>query len=215
MCRWRRSRCLQVRWGSGEGGVAAASGAVAAAAPQAAAFADCAPACLVPLLQSTCGSSSATTETCLRANIGAHPHWKPLEGRLRVGGAAAPSAAHSRMPLAPLLSRACPPSCRHDKRVYLGALKFVPHAIYKLLENMPMPWEQVLRPLPPTCCCRRHRGRCSAAMAASSSCGGPRCALHAPLGLFLWHPQPGNLVHAFLRARARLCRCATSTRCTT
>ena len=32
---------------------------------------------------------------------------------------------------------------RHDKRVYLGALKFVPHAIYKLLENMPMPWEQM------------------------------------------------------------------------
>ena len=32
---------------------------------------------------------------------------------------------------------------RHDKRVYLGALKFVPHAVYKLLENMPMPWEQV------------------------------------------------------------------------
>ncbi|CAI9103863.1 OLC1v1002437C1 [Oldenlandia corymbosa var. corymbosa] len=32
---------------------------------------------------------------------------------------------------------------RYDKRVYLGALKFVPHAIYKLLENMPMPWEQV------------------------------------------------------------------------
>ncbi|KAL2493475.1 Pre-mRNA-processing-splicing factor [Abeliophyllum distichum] len=31
----------------------------------------------------------------------------------------------------------------HDKRVYLGALKFVPHAVYKLLENMPMPWEQV------------------------------------------------------------------------
>ena len=30
-----------------------------------------------------------------------------------------------------------------DKRVYLGALKFVPHAVYKLLENMPMPWEQV------------------------------------------------------------------------
>jgi hypothetical protein len=25
----------------------------------------------------------------------------------------------------------------------LGALKFVPHAVYKLLENMPMPWEQV------------------------------------------------------------------------
>lgn len=32
---------------------------------------------------------------------------------------------------------------RHDKRVYLGALKYVPHAIYKLLENMPFPWEQV------------------------------------------------------------------------
>ena len=32
---------------------------------------------------------------------------------------------------------------RNDKRVYLGALKFVPHAVFKLLENMPMPWEQV------------------------------------------------------------------------
>ena len=32
---------------------------------------------------------------------------------------------------------------RHDKRVYLGALKYVPHAVYKLLENLPMPWEQV------------------------------------------------------------------------
>ena len=32
---------------------------------------------------------------------------------------------------------------RYDKRVYLGALKYIPHAIYKLLENMPMPWEQV------------------------------------------------------------------------
>merc|ERR1719193_1771876 len=32
---------------------------------------------------------------------------------------------------------------RHDKRVYLGALKYIPHALYKLLENMPMPWEQV------------------------------------------------------------------------
>ncbi|CDJ52440.1 Mov34/MPN/PAD-1, related [Eimeria brunetti] len=31
---------------------------------------------------------------------------------------------------------------RHDRRVYLGALKFLPHAVYKLLENMPMPWEQ-------------------------------------------------------------------------
>ena len=32
---------------------------------------------------------------------------------------------------------------RGDKRVYLGALKFAPHAVFKLLENMPMPWEQV------------------------------------------------------------------------
>lgn len=32
---------------------------------------------------------------------------------------------------------------RHDKRVYLGALKYLPHAVLKLLENMPMPWEQV------------------------------------------------------------------------
>ncbi|CAL6337222.1 unnamed protein product [Bathycoccus prasinos] len=32
---------------------------------------------------------------------------------------------------------------RSDKRVYLGALKFIQHAVYKLLENMPMPWEQV------------------------------------------------------------------------
>lgn len=32
---------------------------------------------------------------------------------------------------------------RHDKRVYLGSLKFIPHAIMKLLENMPMPWEPV------------------------------------------------------------------------
>jgi pre-mRNA-processing factor 8 len=31
-----------------------------------------------------------------------------------------------------------------DKRVYLGALKYVPHAVYKLLENVPMPWEQAL-----------------------------------------------------------------------
>ena len=30
-----------------------------------------------------------------------------------------------------------------DKRVYLGAIKYMPHAVYKLLENMPMPWEQV------------------------------------------------------------------------
>ena len=32
---------------------------------------------------------------------------------------------------------------RHDKRVYLGALKYMPHAVLKLMENMPMPWEQV------------------------------------------------------------------------
>jgi pre-mRNA-processing factor 8 len=32
---------------------------------------------------------------------------------------------------------------RHDKRVYLGALKYVPHSVLKLLENMPMPWEQI------------------------------------------------------------------------
>lgn len=32
---------------------------------------------------------------------------------------------------------------RHDKRVYLGALKYMPHAIMKLLENMPQPWLQV------------------------------------------------------------------------
>ena len=30
-----------------------------------------------------------------------------------------------------------------DKRIYLGALKYVPHAVFKLLENMPMPWEAV------------------------------------------------------------------------
>lgn len=32
---------------------------------------------------------------------------------------------------------------RKDKRVYLGALKYMPHALMKLMENMPMPWEQV------------------------------------------------------------------------
>ncbi|WWC70357.1 pre-mRNA-processing-splicing factor 8 [Kwoniella pini CBS 10737] len=32
---------------------------------------------------------------------------------------------------------------RNDKRVHLGALKYVPHAVMKLLENIPMPWEQV------------------------------------------------------------------------
>lgn len=30
-----------------------------------------------------------------------------------------------------------------DKRSYLGALKFMPHAVIKLVENMPQPWEQV------------------------------------------------------------------------
>ncbi|CCF58376.1 hypothetical protein KAFR_0E02230 [Kazachstania africana CBS 2517] len=30
-----------------------------------------------------------------------------------------------------------------DKRAYLGALKYMPHAVLKLLENMPQPWEQV------------------------------------------------------------------------
>ncbi|KAJ5103300.1 hypothetical protein N7532_003829 [Penicillium argentinense] len=29
----------------------------------------------------------------------------------------------------------------NEKRSYLGALKFMPHAVFKLLENMPMPWE--------------------------------------------------------------------------
>ncbi|CAO1618338.1 unnamed protein product [Jaminaea pallidilutea] len=32
---------------------------------------------------------------------------------------------------------------RTDKRVHLGALKYIPHAMMKLLENIPMPWEQV------------------------------------------------------------------------
>ncbi|KAI3379717.1 hypothetical protein SNEBB_004371 [Seison nebaliae] len=32
---------------------------------------------------------------------------------------------------------------KSDKRVYLGALKYMPHATLKLLENMPMPWEQI------------------------------------------------------------------------
>ncbi|KAK4522662.1 hypothetical protein GAYE_PCTG14G0552 [Galdieria yellowstonensis] len=30
-----------------------------------------------------------------------------------------------------------------EKRVYLGAMKYAPHAVLKLLENMPMPWEQI------------------------------------------------------------------------
>ncbi|CAO1613068.1 unnamed protein product [Sympodiomycopsis kandeliae] len=32
---------------------------------------------------------------------------------------------------------------RTDKRVHLGALKYIPHAMMKLMENIPMPWEQV------------------------------------------------------------------------
>jgi pre-mRNA-processing factor 8 len=32
---------------------------------------------------------------------------------------------------------------RREKRLYLGALKYMPHAIMKVWENMPMPWEQV------------------------------------------------------------------------
>jgi hypothetical protein len=32
---------------------------------------------------------------------------------------------------------------KQDKSVYLGALKYVPHAIFKVLENIPFPWEQV------------------------------------------------------------------------
>ncbi|SCW03879.1 LAFE_0H01046g1_1 [Lachancea fermentati] len=30
-----------------------------------------------------------------------------------------------------------------DKRAFLGALKYMPHAVLKLIENMPQPWEQV------------------------------------------------------------------------
>ena len=30
---------------------------------------------------------------------------------------------------------------QRERRLYLGALKYVPHAVYKLLENIPMPWE--------------------------------------------------------------------------
>jgi pre-mRNA-processing factor 8 len=32
---------------------------------------------------------------------------------------------------------------RQDKRVYLGALKYILLAAYKFLENIPIPWEQV------------------------------------------------------------------------
>lgn len=37
---------------------------------------------------------------------------------------------------------------RNDKRVHLGALKYVPHAVMKLLENIPMPWEVSRKPVP-------------------------------------------------------------------
>lgn len=30
-----------------------------------------------------------------------------------------------------------------QKRLYIGALKYAPHAVLKLLENMPMPWEEL------------------------------------------------------------------------
>ncbi|KAG9119209.1 pre-mRNA-splicing factor 8 [Ceratobasidium sp. 392] len=32
---------------------------------------------------------------------------------------------------------------RNDKHVHLGTLEYVPHAVLKLLENIPRPWEQV------------------------------------------------------------------------
>lgn len=34
---------------------------------------------------------------------------------------------------------------RNDKRVHLGALKYIPHAVMKLLENIPCPWEVSLQ----------------------------------------------------------------------
>lgn len=43
---------------------------------------------------------------------------------------------------------------RNDKRVHLGALKYIPHAVLKLLENIPCPWEASLS----RCCiCQRVR----------------------------------------------------------
>mmetsp|Transcript_44709 Transcript_44709/g.74621 ORF Transcript_44709/g.74621 Transcript_44709/m.74621 type:complete len:2266 (+) Transcript_44709:990-7787(+) len=30
-----------------------------------------------------------------------------------------------------------------DKRVYIAALKYLPHAIFKIIETIPMPWEQI------------------------------------------------------------------------
>ena len=38
---------------------------------------------------------------------------------------------------------------RNDKRVHLGALKYVPHAVMKLLENIPNPWEVSAKAPPP------------------------------------------------------------------
>ena len=31
-----------------------------------------------------------------------------------------------------------------DKHIYLKALKYIPLAIFKLIENMPFPWEQIV-----------------------------------------------------------------------
>ncbi len=59
---------------------------------------------------------------------------------------------------------------RHDKRVYLGALKFVPHAVYKLLENMPMPWQQV--------CTSLEDSRLSAAVAVPASAAAEKLQSH-------------------------------------
>ena len=35
------------------------------------------------------------------------------------------------------------PKFAGQKRLYIGALKYAPHAVLKLLENMPMPWEEL------------------------------------------------------------------------
>lgn len=67
---------------------------------------------------------------------------------------------------------------RHDKRVYLGALKFVPHAVYKLLENMPMPWEQVCSRNNTSCVV----GRCSIGVHEGRTQPHP-WHLHTPLHL--------------------------------
>lgn len=43
---------------------------------------------------------------------------------------------------------------RTDKRVHLGALKYVPHAVMKLLENIPCPWEVSVAPSAKSRCAR-------------------------------------------------------------